>query len=211
MVTTDQLAAIMPTAGRRIEEWANPLNDAMARFEINTPIREAMFLANVAEETGELRARVENLKYSPQRLRQIFPRMFPPTDRLADVLAAQGPEAIANYIYADANRPPGYRMGNTQDGDGWKYRGRGPLQLTGRGNYERLFRDLGMPVDTDPDWLLSPSGGAISAAHFWHANGCNEIADRGDFYAVVKRVNGGHINMAQREHYYARARTALGL
>lgn len=210
-VTLGQILAIMPTASRRAAEWLEPLNQAMDRFEINNPLRQAMFLANVAEETGELKAREEDLRYSAGRLREIFPAMFRANPGLADELAAGGPQVIANYIYADANRPSGWRMGNIEHGDGWKYRGRGPLQLTGRGNYERLFEDLGLPPDHDPDWLLSPYGGAISAAHFWHVHGCNALADTGDFEAVVRAVNGGLINLDKREHYYQRACSALAL
>jgi len=210
-VTRDQFAVIMPAAkaAGRLDTWYAPVTNEMISHGITTPTREAMFLANVAEETGELAAREENLRYSGQRLCQVFPSMFRDRPQFAEQLAGHGPEAIANYIYADANRPPGYRMGNVHPGDGWLYRGRGPMQLTGRGNYARFFRSLGMPEDSDPDLVLSPEVGARSAAHFWQEAGCNELADTGDFAAVVKRVNGGHGNMSIRLKYLERAKRAL--
>ncbi|HEX2888091.1 glycoside hydrolase family 19 protein [Vineibacter terrae] len=211
MPTKDQLAAIMPLAAKagRLDVWYKPLTKEMAGHAITTPAREAMFLANVAEETGELAAREENLSYSGARLRQVFPSMFEGRGNLAEDLAAQGPQAIANYIYADRNRPVGYKLGNINPDDGWRYRGRGPMQLTGRANYERFFLAIGMPADSDPDLVLGPDVGARSACHFWQAAGCNEIADSGDFAAVVKRVNGGHINLALRLKYLERAKAAL--
>jgi len=168
-----------------------------------------MFLANMAEETGELAAQEENLRYSGERLRQVFPSMFARDPSLADQLAAQGPEAIANYIYADANRPAGYRMGNVSPGDGWKFRGRGGMMTTGRNNYERLFRAIGLPADTDPDRLLEPEIGALSAALYWKTRGCNEMADLGNFTDAVRAVNGGTINMAKRLHYLQAFQNAM--
>lgn len=212
-VTREQLAAIMPAAqsANRLDTWFEPLTREMAAHGIDTSVRAAMFLANIAEETGELAAQEENLRYSAGRLQQVWPSMFTGAAgrQRAEQLAAAGPESIANYVYADANRPPGYRMGNVNPGDGWRYRGRGPMQLTGRGNYARFFRSIGMPEDSDPDLVLSPEVGARSACHFWREAGCNELADTGDFAAVVKRVNGGHGNMAIRLKYLERARAAL--
>lgn len=211
MISKRQLGVIMPEArvSGRLDRWVAPLQREMAAHEIVGLNREAMFLATIAEETGELRAQQENLNYSPDRLRQIFPSLFSADPSLADALVAQGPEAIANYIYDDAHRPPGYKMGNTQPGDGWRYRGRGPMQLTGRGNYERFFKSLGLPANSNPDLVLAPDIGAKSACHFWKAAGCNEAADSGDFDRVTRLVNGGTINMAARRRYYASAMIAL--
>lgn len=210
-ITLEQLGRVMPEArvSGRLESWYPPLIAAMAANDIVTPNRIAFFIATIAEETGELRAQVENLNYTPDRLRQIFPSLFTQDPALADRLVQKGPQAIANYIYDDAHRPPGYRMGNTQPGDGWKYRGRGPMQLTGRANYERFFRSLGMAPDSNPDLLLSAEVGAKSAAHFWKAAGCNATADTGDFFATTKLVNGGTINMARRQHYLRLAQDAM--
>ncbi|MCW5748887.1 MAG: glycoside hydrolase family 19 protein, partial [Alphaproteobacteria bacterium] len=210
LVSADQLAIVMPRAhaAGRLAAWLAPLNAEMTAHAIDRDHRIEMFLATIAEETGELQVQSENLNYSGARLYELFGGLFSGR-AAADALAARGPEAIANVIYADANRAPGYRLGNTQPGDGWKFRGRGPMQLTGRGNYERFFRAVGLPADTDPDYLLTPEGGCKSAAHFWQANGCNEIADGGDFRALTRRVNGGEFNMPARLHYYGLARQAI--
>lgn len=210
LVSAAQLAIVMPRAhaAGRLAAWLAPLNAEMAAHAIDRDHRIEMFLATIAEETGELQVQSENLNYSGARLYELFGGLFA-SRATADALAARGPEAIANVIYADANRAPGYRLGNTQPGDGWKFRGRGPMQLTGRGNYERFFRAVGMPADTDPDYLLTPEGGCRSAAHFWQANGCNEIADGGDFRALTRRVNGGEFNMPTRLYYYGLAQRAM--
>ncbi len=210
LVTRDQLAAIMPRAHKagRIETWILPLNEQMEIRRIDREQRIEMFLATVAEETGELAAREENLAYDAAGLMKHFGRLFP-TREAAAALVARGPEAIANFIYADAHRPPGYKMGNTRTGDGWRYRGRGPMQITGRENYERFFASVGMPPHSDPDYLLTPDGGARSAAFFWASRGCNEIADTGDFEALTRRVNGGLINLDARVYYWHRAMAAI--
>lgn len=213
MISKRQLGLVMPEArvSGRLDKWYPHLVKEMTAHEIVTDNRIAMFVATIAEETGELRAQEENLNYSAARLEQIFPSMFSGHTGLAQELAAQGPEAIANYIYADAHRSPGYRLGNTRPGDGWRYRGRGPMQITGRANYERFFTSLGLPADSNPDLVLAPDIAAKSACHFWKANGCNEIADTGDFVALTRKVNGGTINLATRQKYLNAARMALAV
>lgn len=213
MITKSQMAAAMPAAAAagRLSTWYGPLTENMARFGIaDTVSRQCGFLANTAEETGEFAAKVENLAYTGWRLRQVYPYFFAKNAAMADRLADQGPEAIANFIYADANRPAGYKLGNVAPGDGWKYRGRGPMQLTGRANYERFFASIGLPADTDPDEILNPEIGAMSAAHFWSAAGCNEHMDNGNFEAAVRAVNGGTINMDSRLRYFERFQAAMG-
>src|SRR6185369_16332800 len=205
MITKKQMALAMPTAAKtgRLDQWYDALVAAMNKHGITTPNRIDYFMANVAEETGELQAREENLNYSGERLRIVFPSIF---DALAnaDTVAAGGPEMIGNVIYGDAYRSPAYRMGNRSPGDGYRYRGRGPMQLTGRNNYEAFFRAAGLPIDSDPDLLLQPAMGAESAAHFWEVAGCNASADRGAFTEAVIKVNGGTINLDQRQMYLGR-------
>lgn len=211
MITQRQMALAMPLAAHlgRIDVWYQPLVDTMLQYDIDeTTARQAMFLANLAEETGELSVQEENLHYTAEQLKQYFPGLFPTLDR-AQALAVQGPQAIANFIYADANRPKGYRMGNTQPGDGWRYRGRGPMQITGRQNYESFFTSLGLPADSDPDLLLQPSFGAKAAGHYWSAARCNTLADAGDFDGIVHGINGGTINIAARRRYLTAFETAL--
>lgn len=205
MITKRQMGLAAPTAAKtgRIDLWYDALIAAMIKHQITTPNRIDYFLANVMEETGELQAREENLHYSADQLRRVFPSIF---DSLAnaDQVAAGGSEMVGNVIYGDAYRSPGYRMGNKAPGDGYKYRGRGPMQLTGRNNYEAFFRACGLPIDSDPDLLLQPIMGAESAAHFWEVAGCNASADKGAFTEAVIKVNGGTINLQTREMYLGR-------
>lgn len=211
MITEYQLGLALPSAraSGRLRQWYPALLGAMQKYNIGTPNRFTYFLANVAEETGQLQARQENLNYSGERLTAVFPSLFSGSPQKAYELAQQGPEAVGNYIYADAHRPVGYRMGNVRPGDGWKYRGRGPMQITGRNNYRQFFRAVGLSEDSDPDLLLQPALGAMSAAEYWCRLGCNELADLEEFTQCVIRVNGGTIGLASRNAYLTRLRQAL--
>lgn len=211
MITLAQMSRAMPVAAAagRLAVWYGPLTANMAAYDIVTVPRQCQFLAIQAQETQEFAAREENLRYSGARLREVYPIFFDNNPDLADQLAAQGPVAIANYIYDDANRPRGYKLGNTAPGDGWKHRGRGPGQLTGKGNYERFFVSIGLPADTDPDEILKPEVGAKSSCHFWKTRGCNEMADNGNFDQVVYTWNGGHHGMSERRRYLAALQSAL--
>lgn len=211
MITEYQLGLALPTAraSGRLRQWYPALVAAMEGNGISTPNRLTYFLANVAEETGQLQAREENLNYSADRLIAVFPSMFGANPQAAHELARLGPEAIGNYLYADAHRPPGYRMGNVHPGDGWKYRGRGPMQITGRNNYRQFFRAVGLPDDSDPDLLLQPAYGSKSAAEYWSRKGCNELADAGEFTKCVIRINGGTTGLASRWAYLKRLQDAL--
>lgn len=205
MITKRQMGLAAPTAARtgRLDQWYDALISAMTGHFITTPARIEYFLANIMEETGELQAKVENLNYGAGQLRALFDTIFD-GQLNADQTVAGGQEAIGNAIYGDQYRTARYKLGNRDPGDGYKYRGRGPMQLTGRSNYEQFFKAAGLPIDSDPDLLLAPAMGAESAAHFWDVAGCNACADRGDFEAAVRKVNGGTINMATRQAYLAR-------
>ena len=211
MITEYQLGLALPIARAtgRLHYWYPALAKAMKSYGINTRNRFTFFLANVAEETGQLQAKQENLNYSADRLIAVFPSMFRKNPQMAYELSRLGPEAIGNYLYADANRPPGYRMGNVDPGDGWKYRGRGPMQITGRDNYRKFFRAVGLPDESDPDLLLQPPYGAMSAAEYWSRMGCNELSDAGEFTQCVIKVNGGATGLASRGAYLRRLQDAL--
>lgn len=210
-ITELQLGTIMPNAlaGNRAAIWVGPLNSAMDRFAITGKMRCAMFLGNLAVESGELSAREENLRYSADRLRAVFPGMFKQNPGKANELVAGGPQAIANFIYDDANRPPKNRLGNTQPGDGFKYRGRGPLQITGRDNYAAFFKSVGMAADSDPDFLLSPDGGSVAAGHYWKTHGCNDFADSGDFDGCVGAINSAMEGLEKRRAFFNQAMATL--
>ena len=210
-ITEPQLRAVLACGAddARPGAWLDALNAAMRGCDIATPARQAAFLAQVLHESGELRHLEESLNYSPQRLRQVWPRRFP-TDEAA---AAYGhaPERLANHIYAD-------RLGNGDEasGDGWRYRGRGLIQLTGRDNYAALARALPIDALADPALLLTPAGAALSAGWFWRAHGLNELADQAvgadadaRFAEITRRVNGGTNGLDERRAYWLRARQAL--
>lgn len=192
-----------------LDGWLAALNQAMAAFQVDTPARQAAFLAQILQESGELRHLSENLHYSAPRLRQVWPKRFP-----SDELAAQyahNPEKLANYVYAA-------RLGNGNEvsGDGWRFRGRGLIQLTGRDNYSQFAAAVKHNVMGDPDCVARPECAALSAAWFWQARQLNDLADqlrgvnyREKFDQISQRVNGGTLGLEQRRAYWERAKQAL--
>ena len=142
----------------------------------------AAFLAQLSVESARLTRLEENLKYSAERLVAVWPARF---KSVADALPyANNSEALANKVYAG-------RMGNAAPGDGYRYRGRGFIQLTGKANYKAFATASGVDVVANPDLLLEPELAAESAAWLWQSNGCNELADAGELVRISKRVNGG--------------------
>jgi putative chitinase len=170
------------------------LKAACAHFKLNKN-RAAHFFAQTAHESGNFKAFSENLNYGAKGLRGIFGKYFP-TDALAKAYERQ-PQKIANRVYAN-------RMGNGDEasGDGWRYRGRGLKQLTGKDNYTRCGQGLGLDLVANPDLLLTPEGASLSAAWFWSVNKCGPIADSGDFVALTKKINGGTIGLEDRQKRY---------
>jgi putative chitinase len=185
-------------------EWAAVLEAACARREINTSKRVAMFLANTGHETAGGRKLRESLNYRPEALAKQWPKYFTPEYAAEVGRTVSRPadeKAIAEAAY-------GGRMGNKNPGDGWRFIGRGLMQTTGRYNYESLAEIMGMPVDDLPEWLETREGAAESAAIFWHANNCNDLADAGAVDRCRQRINGGLIGIDDVRSRYA---TALGL
>jgi putative chitinase len=210
IITETQLKQIMPGC-TNADVWTKALNEAMDKFEINTRDRAAAFLAQIAHESGELRRLVENLNYSANRLMQVWPKRFPTLEKAERY--AGNPQKLANYVYAD-------RLGNGDEasGDGWKFRGRGLIQLTGRGNYRRAAQDLGLPLEQQPELLEQPEGAALSAAYFWRSHGLNELADdknndndEEDFVTISIRINGGRAGLNERKRYWQKAKGVLGI
>jgi putative chitinase len=198
LVSRAQLAKFFDhTPANVIDHYVEPLNNALQHFQINTPDRIAMFMAQVGHESGGLTHIEENLNYRAERLPVVFPRYFRDVNPSA---YARNPEKIANRVYAN-------RMGNGPEssGDGYRYRGRGLIQLTGHDNYARFANDMGMSVEEAVEYLSTPEGAAMSAAWFWSKNGLNEIADRGDVVAATKKINGGTIGLADRQAHYSEA------
>lgn len=179
----------------RADQWVPWLNMTMHKYDINTPRRQAMFLAQLAHESGGFRYTSENLNYSAEGLEKVFKKYFP-TRELAEEYARQ-PEKIANRVYAN-------RMGNGDEasGDGWKYRGRGLIQLTGLNNYASYSMQADNEALIKPDIVAEPEYAADSAGWFWMVNRLNPMADTGDVRAVTRRINGGFNGLADRQEKY---------
>ncbi|WP_041741552.1 glycoside hydrolase family 19 protein [Collimonas fungivorans] len=212
-ISQNQLASLLGTAADnpRVTVWLDPINAAFTEWSIGTPHRQAAFLAQILHESAQFKYLSENLNYSAARLRQVWPRRFP-TDGSA-LKYASNPEKLANNIYAD-------RLGNGDEasGDGWKYRGRGLIQLTGRDNYERCGKALELDLLAQPELLQEPAGAARSAAWYWASTGLNELADlkpdgnaREDFVKICQRVNGGNVGLQSRLDYWDKAMQILAL
>jgi len=197
MITRDELAALCKDP----DTWLSPLNDALGLYEIDTEVRTAYFLAQVAHESASFTRLEENLNYSPGGLLATWPTHFSP--ELA-IEVAHDPVRIGNIAYAN-------RMGNgdIDSGDGYRYRGRGLIQITGRNGYRRVSGGLGVNVEEDPDKLTEPLYACLSAAWFWRQNRCNEYADAGLFSACTRAINGGLEGEADREALLKVASAAL--
>ena len=163
----------MPFAKARIPAFVAPLNAAMHEFHINSPLRQAAFIAQIAHESGELRY----------------------------------VEEIASGIAYEHRKD----LGNTQPGDGMKFKGRGLIQITGRNNYAECGKALGVDLITNPELLETNNLACRSAAWFWASHGLNDLADKGDFERITKRINGGLNGYQERLVYHARAKMALGV
>jgi putative chitinase len=174
------------------------LPDTIAKFELNTPLRLAHFLAQAGHESGGFKAVNENLNYGAKGLLGIFKKYFPTPEKAA--LYERKPEKIANLVY-------GGRMGNGPEasGEGWKFRGRGYIQLTGKDNYKAFDAVVAESIVDNPD-LVATKYPLLSAAWFFHKNGLHKIADGGATDAVVtsvtKRVNGGTIGLSDRIKHF---------
>jgi putative chitinase len=197
-MTSEQLAQLDIDS-----KWLQPLEDTFAKYDISTPQRQAAFIGQCAHESANFRTLTENLNYSAKGLMATWPSRFP-TEAFANEYNRQ-PEKIANRVY-------GGRMGNgtEETGDGWRYRGRGLKQLTGKENYERCGSGLGVDLVSNPDWLLDPKYAALSAGWFWNKHNLNDLADAGDFETMTKRINGGLIGLDDRKAKIAKALSVLG-
>jgi putative chitinase len=197
-MTSEQLAQLDIDS-----KWLQPLEDTFAKYDISTPQRQAAFIGQCAHESANFRTLTENLNYSAKGLMATWPSRFP-TEAFANEYNRQ-PEKIANRVY-------GGRMGNgtEETGDGWRYRGRGLKQLTGKENYERCGSGLGVDLVSNPDWLLDPKYAALSAGWFWNKHNLNDLADAGDFETMTKRINGGLIGLVDRKAKIAKALSVLG-
>jgi putative chitinase len=197
--TEDKFAQLI---SHNTPEWYQALVNNLPQYDIHTPERVAAFIAQCAHESGGFKRLKENLNYKWESLRRVFPKYFP-TDDVAQEYAHK-PEQIANRIY-------GSRMGNGDEssGDGFRYCGRGLIQLTGRNNYTKFAESMGMAVEEVPALLETYDGAVKSACWFWSSNNLNQWADASDILTLTKRINGGTIGLEDRIKHYNHAMEVL--
>lgn len=204
-----QLAKVMVCSSVIGARWCTPLRQGMQRFGIITPHRAVHFLAQLGHESIGLARTEESIYYtSLNRLQEVFGHRIG-SNNVSGYL--RNPQALANRVYANRNG-----NGDIASGDGWRFRGRCPIQLTGRRNYAQIGQVLGLPLEAEPDRVLEPHVGALAAAAWWQINGLNSIADLDDVLAVSRRINLGTINsqrmpngLADRIARTKRAKTVL--
>ena len=201
--TKQQLKEMIPR-NPYVDQWYKAISEILPEYEINTPKRVAAFLAQCAHESGGFVFLKENLNYKAPSLRRVFAKYFP-TDDLARAYEKR-PQMIANRVYAN-------RMGNgpEESGDGWKYCGRGLIQLTGKNNYTFFAASLDMDVEDVPEYLETFEGAVQSACFFWEQNNLNQWADKGDILTLTKKINGGTIGLDDRIKHYNHALHVLGI
>lgn len=186
-----------------LDYWYNAIVSICPEYDINTPKRLAAFIAQCAHESGNFRLLRENLNYRAESLMRTWPNRFPTIEIASQY--ANNPEKIANKVYAN-------RMGNRNEasGDGWRYLGRGLIQLTGKENYQWFAASLKMPVEDLPEYMSTFEGAVQSACFFWELNNLNIEADAGDIKTMTKKINGGLIGLDDRIKHYQHALHVLG-
>lgn len=197
MVTTEQLVKL-----KIGPEWVDALNGTFSRFNINTPLRQAAFIGQCGHECGNFKILEENLNYRAETLMKLWPKRFP-TLEVANQYA-RNPKKIANQVYAS-------RMGNRDEasGDGYRFRGRGCIQLTGHANYFHAGKALGVDFVKEPDLVATPQYAALTAGWFWSTHKCNELADASDWVNLTKKINGGTIGLQDRINHINHALDVL--
>jgi putative chitinase len=200
--TEQQLAQLIP-GNPYVAQWYQALNMILPDYGIDTVPRVAAFIAQCAHESANFKFLKENLNYRAETLMKVWPSRFTSID-LARQYAMQ-PEKIANKVY-------GGRMGNgtEETGDGWRYAGKGLIQLTGKDNYTRFAESIDTPVEEIPEYLSTFEGAVQSACWFWETNNLNQWADAGDILTLTKRINGGVIGLDDRIKHYKHAMQVLG-
>ena len=201
ILTKDQLKQMVKNP--YIDHWYEVLEQLLDDYDINTPLRVAHFVAQCAHESGNFVFIKENLNYKAASLQKIFSKYFP-TAELAQQYAGR-PEMIANRIYAN-------RMGNGDEasGEGWRYHGRGLIQLTGKDNYTFFAGSLDISVEDAAAYMETFEGAAQSACWFWEQNNLNRFADANDVKGLTKAINGGYIGLEDRQSHTEHALHILG-
>jgi len=209
---TPTLADLQAAKVKDPAKWLEAVVQTCREFEINTPQRIAGFLAQTSHESGGYTMLSENLNYRAATLAACWPNRFavlgPDKKPVKDKAGKLTPTAVANSIAGKpeliANLVYSSRMGNgpAESGEGWKFRGRGLKQLTGKDNYARCGAALGLDLVGNPDLLLEPINAARSAGWFWQANSLSTFADAGDIKGMTKKINGGYIGLEARQALY---------
>ncbi len=197
-ITKEQLQKVISKAS---DELVNSINSTAEKCQIDTKERLTAFIAQMAHESGEFVFTTENLNYSAEALVSVFGKYFTPASAGA---FARKPEAIANRVYAN-------RMGNGNEasGEGFKFRGRGYIQLTGKSNYQAFSDFAGVDFVANPELVATAPYNVLSAGWFWKTNTLNDLADKGDFIGITKRINGGTNGLAHRQAYFDKLKSAL--
>ncbi len=202
MIDVELLGVAKPEASD-LAQWVEPIRKACLDYEINTIRRIAAFITTLAHEGGFKVGARENMNYSAERMAEVWPSRFRGPNALARSLHRK-PEKIANHVYAN-------RMGNgpPESGDGWRFRGNGPLQLTGRANHEAFAKAVGMTLDEAVQWIGTVEGGVMAAAWFWEENDINRLADTPGVSDETRRINGGEIGIRDRRAIFDRLVDAM--
>ena len=196
MITIEQLTALGID-----EKWLEPLQTVFDKYDLSNPQRQASFIGQCQHESNNFKSLEENLHYSANGLMRTWPSRFPSADVAQQY--ANNPEKIANKVYAG-------RMGNTEEGDGWKYHGRGVIQLTGRENYERCGTAISADLINQPQLLVEPHYAVLSAGWFWNKLGLNDLADAQEYGQMTRRINGGTLGLDDRIAKITKAKQILG-
>lgn len=199
MITKEQLHQLMPLC-EHPDLWVEPLNDAAREFDISLPWDISAWLANIAVESSQLNDLQENLNYRADRLPVVWPSHFKTTEEAQPY--AHDPKKLANKVYANK-----YGNGDEASGDGFKFSGKGPCQLTFKSAYEACHDDTGIDCVNHPELLLRPAIGSRVAGWFWHWKNCHIEAEHNNFKGVIKRWAGAYIAVPQRELFFNRALT----
>jgi putative chitinase len=199
-LTLEHVQALLK-GNKEVDAWHRAMVKVFPKYKIDTPERIAGFIAQCAHESLNFTIMEENLNYRAETLDKIFPKYFVKAGRKAADFAKQ-PEKIANIVY-------GGRMGNTQPGDGWRFRGRGVIQLTGRDNYTAFGKTLNKSAEQVAEYVTGKEGAIESACWYWNSRNINKAADAGDIVLMTKLINGGTIGLEDRKKHYLHALEVL--
>ena len=209
-LTKNMLRAILNN-NPKSDDWYIALEEILPKYGITTEKRIAAFIAQCAHESGDFKTLEENLNYSEDALKKVFGRYFGTGGTKRNTKEyARNPEKIANYVYMDKYRSKQGALGNVKEGDGWKFRGRGLKQLTGRNNYDAFAKTVGMTADEAAVYVATEKGAIESACWFWDTRKLNAVADTGDIVKMTKIINGGDIGLADRQNRYKKCLTIIG-